>query len=128
MSLGDLKGKTVLVNLWATWCAPCKEEMPALDRLQQTLGSDRFQVIAVNIDTRNPEKAEQWLADNKITTLAFHSDPSARIFQELKAAGRAFGMPTTLLYDAKGCELGYLAGPADWSSPDAIALIKAALK
>ena len=127
MKLSDLRGKAVLLNLWATWCAPCRHEMPALGRLQAALGSKDFEVVAVNIDTRNFDKPKAFLEEVKVTTLAYYADPSARIFQDLKAAGRAFGMPTTLLIDKNGCELATLAGPAEWDSPDALAFIRAAL-
>lgn len=127
LTLADFRGKAVLLNLWATWCAPCRHEMPALDRLQQQLGGPSFEVVAVNIDTRNPERAGNWLRETGIRHMANYSDHSAKIFQDLKAAGRAFGMPTTLLIDARGCELGYIAGPAEWASDDAVKLIRAAL-
>jgi thiol-disulfide isomerase/thioredoxin len=126
-TLGDWKGKTVLLNLWATWCAPCKTEMPALDELQKALGGPDFEVVAVNIDTRNPEKAKAWLTETGIASLGHYADNSAKIFQELKEKGRAFGMPTTILVDKSGCEVATLAGPAEWASGDAIAFIKAAL-
>ena len=125
--LGDWGNKTVLLNLWATWCAPCKQEMPALDALQKKLGGDDFEVVAVNIDTRDPEKAKTWLKDTGIASLAYYADPSARIFQDLKEKGRAFGMPTTLLVDKNGCEVATLAGPAEWASDDAIKFIQTAL-
>lgn len=125
--LADWNNKTVLLNLWATWCVPCKKEMPALDELQQKLGGADFEVVAVNIDTRDPQKPKTWLKENGIGALAFYSDPTARIFQELKEKGRAFGMPTTLLIDKNGCEIATLAGPAEWASGDAIKFIEAAL-
>ncbi len=126
-TLGDWKGKTVLLNLWATWCVPCKKEMPALDELQKALGGPDFEVVAVNIDTRNPEKAKTWLTDTGIASLGHYADNSAKIFQVLKEKGRAFGMPTTILVDKNGCEVATLAGPAEWASSDAIAFIKTAL-
>lgn len=126
-TLADWKDRTVLLNLWATWCVPCKKEMPALDELQQKLGGPDFEVVAVNIDTRNPEKAKSWLADTGIKSLAYYADNNAKIFQELKEKGRAFGMPTTLLVDRNGCEIATLAGPAEWASGDAIKVIQAAL-
>jgi len=124
--LSDFKGRTVLLNLWATWCVPCRREMPALDALQAKLGDDTFQVLAVNIDTRNPEKPKAWLDEVGIKQLGYFADPSAKVFQDLKAIGKAIGMPTTLLIDRQGCELGVLAGPAEWASDDAIKLIEAA--
>ena len=125
--LADFRGRTVLFNLWATWCAPCKLEMPALDELQAKLGGADFQVVAVNIDTRNLEKPPAWLREAKIAHLGYYADPSAKVFQDLKAAGKAFGMPTTLLIDPQGCELATLAGPAEWAGADAVKLIEATL-
>lgn len=116
-----------LVNLWATWCAPCRKEMPALDQLQAALGSDRFRVVAINVDTRDADKPRKFLNDIGVASLAYYADPKAASFQTLRAAGRGFGLPTTLLVDAQGCEIGHIAGPAEWASPDAQALIRAAL-
>ena len=126
-TLADFRGRTVLLNLWATWCVPCRKEMPALDALQAKLGGDDFEVVAVNIDTRNLDKPKAWLKEVGIKRLGYYADPSAKVFQDLKAIGKAFGMPTTLLIDPNGCELGTLAGPAEWASEDAIKLIEAAL-
>lgn len=127
LTLADFKGKTVLVNLWATWCAPCKAEMPALDKLQAQLGGPDFEVVAVNIDTRDLDKPKHWLKAKKIENLAYYADPEAKIFQDLKAVGKAEGMPTTLLVSREGCELAILHGAADWSSQDALALMRAAV-
>jgi thiol-disulfide isomerase/thioredoxin len=126
-TLADWRGRTVLFNLWATWCVPCRKEMPALDALQAKLGGDTFQVVAVNIDTRNLEKPKAWLKEVGVERLGYFADPSAKVFQELKAAGKAFGMPTTLLIDPSGCEIATLAGPAEWASEDAVRLVQAAL-
>jgi thiol-disulfide isomerase/thioredoxin len=126
-ALHEWRGRFVLLNLWATWCAPCRQEMPALDALQAKLGGPGFEVVAVNIDTRDPDKPKAWLKDAGINRLAYYADPEARIFQDLKIAGRAFGMPTTLLIDPQGCEIGTLAGPAEWASDDAVKLVAAAL-
>jgi thiol-disulfide isomerase/thioredoxin len=125
--LADWRGRMVLLNLWATWCVPCRKEMPALDALQATLGGPRFEVVAVNIDTRDAEKPKGWLKEAGIKNLAYYADPTAKVFQDLKAVGRALGMPTTLLIDAQGCELAYLAGPAEWASEDAVRLVRSAL-
>jgi thiol-disulfide isomerase/thioredoxin len=127
ITLADFRGRTVLLNLWATWCEPCRREMPALDQLQAVLGSPRFEVVAINIDTRNLQKPKAWLAETGVTRLAYYSDPEAKVFQDLRQAGQAEGMPTTLLVDSQGCRLATMAGPADWSSPEGRALIEAAL-
>jgi thiol-disulfide isomerase/thioredoxin len=126
--LADWRGRTVLLNLWATWCVPCRKEMPALEALEGKLGGSHFEVVAINIDTRDPDKPRAWLKEVGIDRLAYYADPSAKTFQDLKTVGRASGMPTTLLVDPSGCELGTVAGPAEWASDDAIALVTAALK
>jgi len=127
ITVADFKNQTILLNLWATWCAPCRHEMPALDRLQGLLGGETFRVVAVNIDTGDPEKPRKFLRDIKVENLAYYADPSTGVFNTLKNRGRAFGMPTTLLVDGNGCEIGTMAGPAEWDSEDALALIKAAM-
>jgi thiol-disulfide isomerase/thioredoxin len=127
-SLADWRGRTVLLNLWATWCVPCRKEMPALDALQAKLGGADFEVVSVNIDTRDTDKPRAWLKDVGVNTLAYYTDHSAKVFQDLKAIGKAFGMPTTLIVDRNGCELATLAGPAEWASGDALKLVTAALK
>jgi thiol-disulfide isomerase/thioredoxin len=126
-TLTDWRGRTVLFNLWATWCVPCRKEMPALDALQGKLGSAEFEVVSVNIDTRDIDKPKAWLDSAGIRKLAFYADHSAKVFQDLKAIGKAFGMPTTLIVDKNGCELASLAGPAEWASDDAIKVVGAAL-
>jgi thiol-disulfide isomerase/thioredoxin len=126
-SLADWRGQLVLLNLWATWCVPCRKEMPALDALEAKLGGRDFHVVAVNIDTRDPAKPQAFLRETGITHLAYFTDRSAKIFQDLKLAGWAFGMPATLIVDPRGCTLAFLAGPAEWSSEDAVKLVEAAL-
>ena len=125
--LSDWRGKTVLLNLWATWCVPCRKEMPALDRLQAKLGSDKFQVVAVNIDTRDLDKPKTFLKEANLTRLGNFSDAKARVFQDLKSIGLALGMPTSVLIDGRGCRIGHIAGPAEWDSDDAVKLIRASL-
>ncbi len=127
-TLADWRGRTVLFNLWATWCVPCRKEMPALDALQGKLGGPAFEVVAVNIDTRDAAKPKAWFKEVGIARLGYFADPTAKVFQDLKEIGKAFGMPTTLLIDAAGCEIATLAGPAEWASEDALKLIAAALK
>jgi len=123
VSLADWRGKVVLLNLWATWCAPCREEMPALSRLQKQLGSDKFQVVTLAVDKAGLEGARKFFKDNKIEGLELFADPTARDGTQLKV----IGMPTTILIDAEGREIGRLIGPAAWDKPEAKRLIEAYL-
>jgi thiol-disulfide isomerase/thioredoxin len=127
VKLSDLRGRMVLVNLWATWCVPCRLEMPALDQLQAELGGPDFEVVAINVDTRNPDKPKTWLKENGIERLAYFADPSGKVMQVLQRSGHLVGLPTTLLVDATGCEVAVLKGPAEWASPEALELVRAAL-
>ena len=124
VTLADWKGKVVLLNLWATWCAPCRKEMPGLDRLQAELGSDRFEVVAVSVDRTGIEGARKFLDQINVRRLAVLSDPSARMGTTLKA----IGLPTTVLINAEGNEVGRLVGPAEWDTPEAKALVRAAMR
>ena len=124
-SLAAFKGRAMLVNLWATWCVPCRKEMPALDALQRSQGGPDFQVVAVNVDTTRLDHPAEFLKQNGITDLALYSDPSADVLQALKRQGGLLGLPTTLLIDRNGCELGRMAGPAEWASPEGQAVIRA---
>jgi thiol-disulfide isomerase/thioredoxin len=126
--LSDWRGRTVLLNLWATWCVPCRREMPALETLQTKLGGPDFEVVAVNIDTRDPQKPKNFLKEANLTRLGYFTDEKAKIFQDLKGVGRALGMPTSVLVDGQGCEIATIAGPAEWGSDDAVKLITAAMK
>jgi len=127
VTLANWRGRTVLLNLWATWCVPCRREMPALDALQASLGGPDFEVVAVNIDTRDPQKPIAFLKEVGISHLAYYTDESAKIFEDLKEAGKAFGMPTTVIVDRNGCEIGTMAGPAEWASDDGVKLVSAAI-
>jgi thiol-disulfide isomerase/thioredoxin len=122
-SLADFKGKVVLLNIWATWCVPCREEMPALDTLETRLGGKDFAVVAVNIDRGGPEKAAAFLKETGASNLALYTDPSGKLFSTIKTVG----MPTTLIVDRNGKEIARLVGPADWASPEAFAVIQAAV-
>lgn len=124
LTLADWKGKVVLLNLWATWCLPCRKEMPALERLQAQLGSDRFEVVAVSVDRTGLAGARKFLEETKIEKLALYADPTARMASNLRAAG----LPATLLIDGEGREVGRLLGPAEWDSADAKKLIGSLLK
>lgn len=122
--LSAFHGKVVLVNLWATWCAPCVTEMPTLAGLQRAMGDQDFKVVAISVDReKDTEKAKQELAELGKGSLAFYHDPKMAIVYPLKARG----FPTSILYDREGKELARLAGEADWNSPEARALIQAAM-
>jgi Thiol-disulfide isomerase and thioredoxins len=125
-TLEAFAGKTLLVNLWATWCVPCREEMPALDNLQKAMGGEKFEVLAINIDTGTEDKPKAFLDEIGVQSLGFYRDSSMGVFNTMKKEGLAFGLPATLLLDEKGCLLGAMNGPAAWDSNDAKALITAA--
>lgn len=127
-SLAAFKGKTTLLNIWATWCVPCRAEMPALDRLQEAFAGQNFQVVAVNVDTTRLERAKAFLTETGVKSLTYYGDPKANIFFEMKQSGKALGLPTTLLIGPDGCQIGLMNGPAAWDSADAKALISGALE
>lgn len=119
-SLTQWKGKVVLLNLWATWCAPCRKEMPGLSRLQGELGGDTFEVVALSVDRKGLEASQKFLGSIDAKQLALYIDESAKTLENL----RVIGLPTTLLINKKGNEVGRLTGPAEWDSAEAKVLIK----
>ncbi|QKD01711.1 thiol:disulfide interchange protein TlpA [Mesorhizobium loti] len=127
MTIADHAGKTVLLNLWATWCAPCRAEMPALDALQKEKGSDAFQVVAVNVDAGDDQKPKKFLKDTGVEALGYYRDSTVALFNDLKARGLALGLPVTMLIDGEGCLIAHMNGPAEWSGPDAKRLVETAL-
>lgn len=123
-TLADWRGKVVLLNLWATWCLPCRKEMPALDRLQREMGSDKFQVVAVSVDRTGLPGARKFLDETGAQALTLYADPTARMAATLRAAG----LPATLLLDRDGREIGRLLGPAEWDGEDAKRLIASVMR
>lgn len=127
-TIADHAGKTVLLNLWATWCAPCRAEMPALDALQKEMGSDAFQVVAVNVDAGDDAKPKKFLEDISVKSLGYYRDATMALFNDVKTRGLALGLPVTMLIDGQGCLIAHMNGPAEWSGPDAKRLVEAALQ
>lgn len=119
--LGDWKGRVILVNYWATWCAPCRQEMPSLDRLQAAMGGERFAVLTIATGRNALPAIERFFAETGVTHLPVLLDPRSAL---ARAAGVA-GLPATVLIDAEGREIGRVIGEADWASPEAMALIDA---
>ena len=120
VSLADFRGKAVLLNVWATWCPPCREEMPALDRLQAELGGPGFEVIALSIDRNGLEAVRPFFAEIGIENLDFYLDQPAAAMEALNV----LGLPTTILVDSNGRELQRWVGPREWDSPEVIAEIR----
>jgi thiol-disulfide isomerase/thioredoxin len=123
VSIEDWRGRVVLLNLWATWCAPCRKEMPDLAKLQETLGSKDFEVVAISVDRKGAEASAAFLIETGATALKLYTDKSAQSLDVLQAVG----LPATLLIDRQGREIGRLLGPAHWASPEALTLIKEAI-
>jgi thiol-disulfide isomerase/thioredoxin len=126
LKIADFKGRTVLLNLWATWCAPCRAEMPELDALQKEKGGPAFQVVAVNADTGGDDKPRKFLSETGASTLTYYSEHSMALFNDLKDRGLALGLPVTLMIDKDGCMLTHMNGPAAWASAEAKSFIEAA--
>jgi thiol-disulfide isomerase/thioredoxin len=119
-SLSEFKGKTVLLNLWATWCAPCRQEMPSLDRLQAKLGSEGFQVVTLSMDRAGIRPVLRFFEELAITNLTSYIDDSGEGMYDLGATG----LPTSLLINAEGQEVARLIGPAEWDSPEVLTFLK----
>jgi thiol-disulfide isomerase/thioredoxin len=120
LSIEDFQGKIVLLNVWATWCAPCRKEMPTLDRLSQELGGPEFQIVPLSIDRAGVEAVRRFYAKTGISGLGVYVDKADAATRALKLDG----LPTTLLIDRNGQELGRITGPAEWDSAEMVGLIK----
>jgi thiol-disulfide isomerase/thioredoxin len=129
ITLKDFAGKKLLINFWATWCAPCREEMPYLDALEEAYGGDDFEVVAISLDmgSDGPTAASLFLEEIGADYLKLFADPSYRLFERLRNDGVTLGLPATVLVDERGCELGVLQGPAKWDSPDGRRVIETLL-
>lgn len=119
-TLADFQGKVVLLNIWATWCGPCRREMPTLDRLQGELGGSHFEVVALSIDRGGPDVVRKFFKEIGVRNLALYNDSSSRVSTALKI----LGLPATLLVGGQGRELGRLIGPAEWNTQEMVAFFK----
>lgn len=115
-SLADFRGKVILLNVWATWCTPCREEMPALDRLQATLGGPEFEVVALSIDQQGAQAVRKFYEEVGVKALQLYVDPSAQAGFKLATVG----LPTTVMIDRAGREVGRRVGPAEWDAPKVV--------
>lgn len=121
LTLSDFRGKTILLNIWATWCPPCRDEMPSLDRLQALRGNDSFEVVALSIDKAGRDNVLPFFDDIGIERLAIYLDPPGSVMRTLNLVG----LPTTLLFNDRGQEIMRWVGPKEWDAPDVIAEIDA---
>ena len=119
-SLADFAGKVVVLNLWATWCAPCREEMPSLDRLQARFADRDLVVLALSVDRAGPERVQQFLDEIGVKQLHVYRDPKAAATRALRVPG----LPATLLVDRRGNEVGRVLGIAEWDGPAAVAAVE----
>jgi thiol-disulfide isomerase/thioredoxin len=123
VKLSKWQGRVVLLNLWATWCAPCRKEMPTLNDVQKQLGSKDFEVVALSVDRKGLEASSAFLKETGADSLGLYVDATTQSLEDMQA----FGLPVTLLIDRKGREIGRLLGPAEWNSAEAIVVLKAAI-
>jgi len=123
-SLAEFHGRVVLLNIWATWCVPCRKEIPTLDRLQAALGDASFEVVALSIDRSGLDVVCKFYRGIGISHLATYVDRTGKASRELAAVG----LPTTLLIDRAGREIGRLVGPTEWDAPDMTAFIRRQMK
>jgi thiol-disulfide isomerase/thioredoxin len=124
LKLADYKGKVVLLNFWATWCAPCVKEMPSLDGLQAQMDKDKFVVLPLSLDGPSRPKVAPFYESKKLTHLGVYFDKGRKAMQALDISI----LPTSILIDAQGREIGRLEGEADWAQPEAVALMTAAVR
>jgi thiol-disulfide isomerase/thioredoxin len=119
-SLADFKDKVIVLNIWATWCVPCRREMPTLDRLEAQLGGPDFRVVPVSIDRGGIDAIRKFYTETAVQKLPLYVDRSGQV---LRAVG-AIGLPTTLIINRDGQEAGRITGPAEWDSAEIIQFIR----
>jgi thiol-disulfide isomerase/thioredoxin len=119
-SLAAFRGRTILLNIWATWCLPCREEMPALERLEAKLSGPEFEVVPLSIDRGGLPKVKSFYEEISLKALGMFVDTSSKASYALGAVG----IPTALLINPDGLEVGRLVGPAEWDSPELTEIIQ----
>ena len=127
-NLEAFRGKITLINLWATWCVPCRVEMPEFDALQASYGGDSFTVLPISLDAGSTDKPKAFYEEIGLKSLPFYHDGTMRSMTDLRAQGLTSGLPTTILVDETGCSIGHIVGPAHWAGPVARRLIEVVLQ
>jgi thiol-disulfide isomerase/thioredoxin len=128
LTIADFAGRKLLVNFWASWCIPCRAEMPALEAIASKYNSDAFLVLPVNTGEAEPEKGVAFLAEGNWAHLPLYVDPDWAAYKRMQREAVTVGLPVTLLLDEKGCEIAVLQGPAGWDTPDGERVIEAFLR
>lgn len=123
VSLSDLEGEVVLLNIWATWCGPCESEMPSMERLYQEFGPDGFVVVAVSVDQESTEKVRQWVDDRGITFTVLHDREGS-----FERSFRTVGVPESFVIDRNGVLVAREFGPRTWDSPESSSVIRDLLR
>lgn len=124
ISLQAWQNKLVVLNIWATWCAPCRDEMPSLDRLQARLGGENFEVVALSVDTGGADRVVSFFRDVEVAHLEVMLDPGGR---EARRLG-TFGLPSTIIITSEGEELARLVGPAEWDDAEVVSLLESLIE
>jgi thiol-disulfide isomerase/thioredoxin len=127
VTIKDFEGKALLINFWASWCVPCRAEMPALDRLATAENDDGFMVLPINLDMGEGglDKARAFIDEGGWQNLPLYADSTFEAFKRLQTSAVAIGLPATLLVDENGCEIGVLQGPAEWDTPEGVNVVRA---
>lgn len=120
LRLADYQGKITVVNFWAVWCAPCRQEMPMLSELQEEMAGDDFEVVTIAMGRNSPQAMRQFFGEIEVENLPLHADPRMGLSREMGV----FGLPVTLILDRNGQELARLQGDAHWNSDSAKAIIQ----
>ena len=121
--LSDYAGRVVVLNFWATWCAPCRAEMPSLQALQDALGDEGLSVVTVAFGRHNPAQMDRFWAEAGITSLPLHLDAGSELAQAMGVRG----LPHSFVLDRAGRVIADLPGEADWDAPETLALMRALL-